>query len=213
MAVINSGILGEFKGKIGNLKGTKDKGKAVIIAIDQEIKYNLTNDQNLNVSKFGLISNFAKLIRPFIIDRFWIPYKKGATKFQTFIHFNRKFALSGSLIDVCNIDIINSKRSGNRAKSTSLFAQFGFIRFDYVERDPPPFEEPGATVHLLMFNMASSQVITSDIFFTDKEQLIVFLLPPLVDNDKWFSWLIFDQNKKGTLLIAQTYSLSSSFNC
>ena len=89
MATIKKGILGNFKGKLADLKGYIQSGNGYILERENIDSYSFSPHQVSNQSKFGLISSLISSIYPQLKNTFYYKTVKNQSKFQLLNKLNK----------------------------------------------------------------------------------------------------------------------------
>jgi len=89
MGLLKQGILGGFRGKVGNVVGTAWKGKAVIKAMPLSVANPRTAGQVEQRGKFSKLVGLAGLILASLIKPLWDRFSSGMSGYNSFISVNR----------------------------------------------------------------------------------------------------------------------------
>ena len=99
MAKVRQGILGGFRGRIGNVVGTGWKGIAVMKSLPLTVANPRTAGQVLQRGKFSTLVNIASVILAGIIKPLWDRFASGMSGYNAFISANQgAFSPAGVLI-------------------------------------------------------------------------------------------------------------------
>lgn len=120
MGTINQGILGGFRGKVGNVVGFFWKGQAVMRALAGSVANPRTPAQVNNRSRFSLAGSLVSLIYPVAANLFDNPYRvSSVSKSRTKVNMLMRSVLASvqnattpatSAVD-CNVDFSSLKLS------------------------------------------------------------------------------------------------------
>ena len=108
MGTINQGILGNFKGKVGNVVGSTWKGTGVMRIRAASIKNPNTERQQAQRQRFGLVGRFLQAHR-YLINIGFKAYSPGITAGNAAMSYNLANAISGEFpeqaVDMTKVQI------------------------------------------------------------------------------------------------------------
>ena len=98
MAIVRQGILGGFRGRVGNIVGTGWKGKAVMKSLPLTVANPRTAGQVKQRNRFSLLVHLASGILASIVKPLWDRSASGMSGYNSFISANQNaFHPSGEL--------------------------------------------------------------------------------------------------------------------
>ena len=99
MAIVRQGILGGFRGRVGNIVGTGWKGKAVMKSLPLTVANPRTAGQVLQRGKFSMLVHLASNILASIVKPLWDRSASGMSGYNAFISANQNaFHSSGAFV-------------------------------------------------------------------------------------------------------------------
>lgn len=107
MGVLRQGILGGFRGKVGNVIGTGWKGRAVIKAMPLSVANPRTAGQVKQRTRFSHLVSFASLVLAAWIKPLWDRAASGMSGYNAFVSANRD--VFGNGLDILDDQIIMSR--------------------------------------------------------------------------------------------------------
>lgn len=102
-AVIQRGILGGFRNKIGNVVGTSWKGIAVMKSLPLSVANPQTAGQTLQRGRFSQTSKFASTILSTVVKPLWDRFAQRESGFNAFLQTNIDFFTESGVSEPNNI--------------------------------------------------------------------------------------------------------------
>jgi hypothetical protein len=98
MAILRQGILGGFRGKIGNVVGTGWKGRAVMKSLPLTVANPRTAGQVKQRNRFSVLVVLGSILLASIIKPLWDRFASGMSGFNAFISANQNaFEANGAM--------------------------------------------------------------------------------------------------------------------
>lgn len=109
MGILRQGILGGFRGKVGNVVGSAWKGLAVIKAMPLSVANPRTAPQVLQRTKFSQLVILGSKILATIVKPLWDRFSSGMSGYNAFISRNRNAFNPDGMLDLSNLVIANGR--------------------------------------------------------------------------------------------------------